>query len=94
MKKQSSIEIFVNYIEKNGPSPVSEVEKSFKKHNEIFLRAQGRGYDIRRYVLSAPRKLGKIATWYYIKGQENALRDRILAMLKSYKELGSKLKLE
>ena len=80
--KQSQIDLFVEYINSNGPTSAKDAEKSFKKHNELFLRAKSRGLPICRYVMSAPRKLGKLATWYYLKGQEKELKTRILGILK------------
>ena len=90
IEKKNAIEAFVEYIQKNGPASSGEIEKTFKKHNELFLRAQGRGLKIKRYTMSAPRKLGKTATWYYAPGQEVLLKERVLGILKSFKEFGNK----
>ena len=80
--KPSQIDLFVEHIKANGPISAKDIEKSFKKHNELFLRAQSRGQPIKRYVMSAPRKFGLLGTWYYTKGQETELKARVVGMLK------------
>jgi len=85
--KKTNMESFVEYVQKNGPLPASDIDKIFKKHNELFLRAHSRGLGIRRYVVSAPRKLGKMATWYYAPGQEAALKERVISLVKGLKNL-------
>ncbi len=70
-----NLNAFEKYLNEKGPLPAIEVEKSFPKHNELFLMASRRGINIRRKVLK--RKYGKYATWYYLIGQEQMLEERL-----------------
>lgn len=80
---------FVEYLRSKGPTPASEIKNSFEKHNEFFLRAHGRGFHVKRLLLQ--RKLGDYATWYYLEGQENQLRERVSDFMKKYNETRRKL---
>jgi len=71
-----------NALKSSGPKPVAELKEKFPKHNELFHTAQKRGVPIKRYVLAQPRAFGELATWYYLTGQENDLKERITSVLK------------
>ncbi|MFH1631196.1 MAG: helix-turn-helix domain-containing protein [Candidatus Aenigmatarchaeota archaeon] len=89
-REQSTITTFVEHIRKNGPTPIQDIQKMFKKHNELYLVARNRGLGIRRYTTSSPRRLGNLSTWYYLKGQESELKIRVIGMLKSFKQFTNK----
>ena len=91
LRKPSSGKLndFEEVITKDGPISVMDIKERFPKHNELFLTASRRGLPIKRYRLG--RKLGDYATWYFIEGQENELKERIKELLDKYKELKEKL---
>ncbi|MFH0832191.1 MAG: helix-turn-helix domain-containing protein [Candidatus Aenigmatarchaeota archaeon] len=74
---------------KEGPKPVTDVKEKFPKHNELYLVATRRGMPIKRHVLK--RKFGDYSTWYYITGQETALKEQVSELFSKYKELKEKI---
>lgn len=84
-----NINAFESLLEKNGPQAAVEIKDTFPKHNEIFLTAASRGSALRRHMLD--RKFGEYSTWYFLPGQEDALKMRIQELLGKYKELRGKL---
>ncbi len=81
---------FENYLGEKGPSPVAEIGKKFPKHNEIFHVAKERGVPVKRWVTAKPRTFGEYATWYYLKGQEEELKKRIIETMKRFGEIKTK----
>lgn len=79
---------FENFL-RSGPKPVIEIKERFPKHNELFLTAIRRGMPIKRHILK--RKFGEYSTWYYLSGQETALKNNINELLKKYRELLKKI---
>jgi hypothetical protein len=75
------------FLGKNGPQPLSKLEQHFPSHDDAFQQAKIRGIQIKRYKTSAIKTLGKNATWYYLPGQEQELKERVLNTLKRYKDL-------
>jgi len=85
--KKDIITKFQNYLKKKGPTPVISIEKKFPKHNEIYNKAKKRNKQIKRYKTTKSRTLGKNSVWYYLAGQENELKERILKMIRNYEQL-------
>jgi len=84
-KPKSSVTDFVNWIKENGPTNTFEIKKHFPRHNALYLTAEKRGLPIRRYVISKSRVFGDYATWYYVKGHEKNLKDKIMMLLSHFK---------
>lgn len=85
--KLGNVMNFIKFLEENGPSAVAEL--NFPKHNELFLIARKRGLMIRRKILK--RKFGKFATWYYLTGQEDELKNRIDELIEKYRKLKERI---
>ena len=85
-----NINEFEKFLQKKGPMPVIEVEKSFPKHNELFLMSNKRGMTIKRRILK--RRFGGYATWYYLEGQETALEKRLQELFDKVKDVRERLK--
>lgn len=83
------VEEFEKFIQTNGPTPLIEIAKIFPKHSEIFLMAQRRGIPIARKKLT--RNMGEYYIWYYLKGQEKELEERMEAVIKKRIELQEKI---
>ncbi len=83
--KKGALNEFVEEIRKNGPLSAWDVKGRFPKHSELFLTATRRAMDVKRRTL--PRKLGHYSTWYFVPGQEPALRQRVTELLNRYKEM-------
>ncbi len=86
---EGNINAFESFLKQNGPSAAAEIESDFPKHNEIFHTAVSRGSQLKRHALE--RKFGGYATWYFLPGQEEALKARIRELFGKYKELRGKL---
>ncbi len=84
-----STEQFVEYLEKNGPSPAAQLTEKFPKHSELFLTAISRKMPVKRHLLQ--RKFGEYRAWYYLAGQENELKRLIAELRCKYKQLREKL---
>jgi transposase len=80
---------FEDYVTKNGPVAAADIKERFPKHNEIFLTASRRGMQIKRHRL--PRKYGEYAVWYFVKGQEDALKADLEELFIKYKELRQRI---
>ncbi len=84
-----NINAFEEFIAGHGPQAAADIKDKFPKHNEIFLTAVRRGSNLRRHAMG--RKFGEYATWYFLPGQEGALKSRIGELLGKYRELRTKL---
>lgn len=84
------VSAFEKFLADNGPQPAEEMRDFFPKHNELFLIASRRGVPVKRMVLD--NELKGYSTWYFIKGQEEQLAERVEAMLGKVKELKEKLR--
>ncbi|MEM7826892.1 MAG: helix-turn-helix transcriptional regulator [Candidatus Aenigmatarchaeota archaeon] len=73
------------FLNENGPTPLIELRKTFPKHSELFLTAEQRGLEIRRYKL--PKIFGEYSMWYFLNGQEDELKERINKIIKRREEL-------
>lgn len=87
--KESKIIEFIEFLRKNGPTPLADMRKKFPKHSEIYFTALHRGYKILRYTL--PRKFGDYSIWYLLPEQEEALKKEIEKFLRYYDETKKKL---
>lgn len=85
--RAGNIREFEAFLKENGPSPAAEIGRKFPKHNEIFHIAQKRGIPVKRWVTSKPRTFGEYATWYYLKGQEGRLKEKVIETLKRFGEI-------
>src|SRR3989338_8817900 len=81
---------FEKYLKEKGPMPTAAIEKTFPKHNELFLMSNRSGMNIRRKVLK--RRFAGYATWYYIKGQEVLLEKRLEELFSKVKDVKEKLR--
>lgn len=81
---------FLSFLKEKGPMPVAEIKGKFPKHNELFLISGKRGEPIRRYITD--RRLEEYATWYFLEGQEQLLKERIKKMFGAIKRLTEKMK--
>jgi len=79
--KPSKVEEFLTYIRDKGPVPIGELRQVFPKHSELFHLAKQRGFEIKRAKLS--RKVKGAFLWYYLPGQEEELKRKVEAYLKS-----------
>lgn len=84
-----NINAFEAFLRANGPVAAVEIKDKFQKHNEIFHTAASRGSQIKRHILE--RRFGGYATWYFLPGQEAALKKRVHELLDKYRELREKL---
>ncbi|MBI5061796.1 MAG: helix-turn-helix domain-containing protein [Candidatus Aenigmarchaeota archaeon] len=84
-----NVENFIGFLKKHGPSPAIEIKSVFPKHNELFLVAQQRKMPVKRRLLR--RKFREYRTWYYLEGQEDAVKSMIKEMLEKYNRLRNKL---
>ena len=80
---------FENFIEKNGPTAVADIEEKFPKHNELFLTASRRGFPLRRH--RTRNRLGGYSTWYFVSGQEKLLEKRLSELFEKLEEIKQKL---
>jgi len=80
-----NVNAFEALLREKGPLAAAEIEEKFPKHNEIFHTAASRGAPLRRHTLE--RRFRGYATWYFLPGQESALRQRITELMDRYKEL-------
>ena len=80
---------FVSFLQSNGPVPVIEIKQKFPKHNEFFLRARSRSLPVHRHMMQ--RKFGDYSIWYYLTGQEAALKARTAKFIEKYNETRKKL---
>lgn len=87
--EQGNVNNFVSFLQ-GGPKPQAEVEKTFPKHNELFLIASRRALPVRRQVID--KKYKSYATWYYLNGQEELLKEKIDELIKKVKEVKEKMK--
>ena len=87
--EKGSINELVEFLEKNGPSPVIFVKEMFPSHDDLYHTARERGIRIRRYCTKS-KMFGNASNWYYLNEQEDELKKRILDMVKKYKELKEK----
>lgn len=85
-----NINEFEKFLGENGPMPAIEIEKTFPKHNELFLMSNKRGMTIRRKVLK--RRFAGYATWYYLDGQETLLEQRLQELFDKVKDVKEKLR--
>ncbi|MFA4820372.1 MAG: helix-turn-helix domain-containing protein [Candidatus Aenigmatarchaeota archaeon] len=85
-----NINEFEKFLQEKGPMPVIEIEKTFPKHNELFLMSNKRGTKIKRRILK--RRFGSYATWYYLEGQETLLEQRLQELFDKVKDVREKLK--
>jgi hypothetical protein len=76
-----NIREFEEFLSKQGPCPAADVKEKFPKHNELYHTAASRGSPLRRHVLSRPRSFGEFAVWYYLEGQDDALKTKIKAFM-------------
>ncbi|MBI4015005.1 MAG: hypothetical protein HY365_03565 [Candidatus Aenigmarchaeota archaeon] len=83
--EKGALNQFVEEIRKNGPLSAWDVKARFPKHNELFLTATKRAMPVKRHTL--PKKFGNYSTWYFIPGQESALKQRVSELLDRYKEM-------
>ncbi len=86
---EGNINAFESFLRQNGPQASAEIEATFPKHNEIFHTATSRGLQLKRHVLE--KKFGGYATWYFLPGQEGALKERVSELFAKYKEMRAKL---
>lgn len=84
-----NINAFEKFLSDNGPVAAVEIKDKFPKHNEVFHVATSRGSPLQRHVLEG--KFGEYATWYFLPGQEDALKERIRELLGKYKDLREKI---
>ncbi len=89
--KRGSISQLTEFLQKNGPMPVVVVRELFPSHDDLYYSARKRGFDINRYNMSSKKVFGKASVWYYLSGQEEELKKRILGMIGKYKEIKEKL---
>lgn len=87
--ESGNVNLFVSYLEKNGPSPAIDVKDKFPKHNELFLIATRRGLRVKRLMMQ--KRLGDYSVWYYIDGQENELQKRTDMLMEKIKEVKQRL---
>ena|SRR3989344_1240679 len=85
-----NVSSFVSTLEKSGPLPVVDVKEKFPKHNELFLIASRRGLPLARRVLD--KSLADYNTWYFLKGQEEQLDERIKQLYEKIKNVKERLK--
>ncbi|MEK6887412.1 MAG: helix-turn-helix domain-containing protein [Candidatus Aenigmatarchaeota archaeon] len=85
-----NINEFEKFLQEKGPTPVIEIEKTFPKHNELFLMTNKRGMKIKRRILK--RRFASYATWYYLEGQETLLEQRLQELFDKVKDVREKLK--
>ncbi|MBS3056501.1 MAG: helix-turn-helix domain-containing protein [Candidatus Aenigmarchaeota archaeon] len=81
---------FVELLLKNGPMSQKDICEIFPKHNEVYLICCRRGFSVKRIQLG--KKYRDYSTWYYLKGQEHEISDKINEVLQKYKEVRKKLK--
>lgn len=84
-----NVNAFESFLEQHGPQAAVEIAERFQKHNEIFHTSVSRGSQLRRQTLE--RKFGGYATWYFLPGQEEALKKRIAELLDKYKEMRGRI---
>jgi DNA-binding CsgD family transcriptional regulator len=84
-----NVNMFISYLEKNGPAPVVDVKNKFPKHNELFLIAVRRGLPVKRLMLQ--KKLSDYSVWYYLAGQESELEKRTDLLMEKIKEVKERL---
>jgi len=89
--KKSSLDDLIEFLRLNGPSPVIVIKELFPSHDDLYHNAQKRGFFLRRYSMSHKKGFGKASVWYYIDGQEEELKRRVVDMIKKYKELKERL---
>ncbi|MBI4894878.1 MAG: helix-turn-helix domain-containing protein [Candidatus Aenigmarchaeota archaeon] len=87
--EEGKLNEFIAFLEKTGPSPVIVIREMFSSHDDLYQNSLKRGFNVKRYKTSL-QKIGSAATWYYLEGQEDELKKRVLDMVKRYKELREK----
>lgn len=92
--KKGSLNDFVDFLRKNGPSPVIVMKEMFPSHDNLYQNAVQRGFGVNRYKTSQKKPFGQAATWYYLEGQDEELKKRVLDMVKKYKELTDKFSIK
>jgi len=83
--EKGNLNDFEEFLKENGPTNAEDLKRKFPKHNEIFLTAKKRGGQVFRYVMKKARTFGDDATWYFLKGQEDELNERIKKLIKEWK---------
>ena len=89
--EKDSINKFLEFLDKNGPTPVIVLKELFPSYDDLYQNARSRGFNVNRYSTSGKKALGKMSVWFYLDGQEEELKVRIIDMVKRYKELKEKL---
>ncbi len=88
--EEGQLKGFTAFLEKNGPSPVIVIKELFPSHDDLYQNSVKRGFKVFRYKTTTKKPFGLAATWYYLEGQEDELKKRVLDMVKRYKELKEK----
>ena len=78
---------FVDFLRKNGPMPAILAKELFPSHDDLFHMAMKRGSGLNRHLVAGKHILKESGVWYYLDGQEDELKKRIIEMLKKYNKL-------
>ncbi len=84
-----NVNMFIKYLETNGPTPVIDISNKFPKHNELFLIANRRGLPVKRFMMQ--KRFADYSVWYYLAGQDAELHKRTDMLLEKIKEIKEKL---
>ncbi|MBI5332655.1 MAG: helix-turn-helix domain-containing protein [Candidatus Aenigmarchaeota archaeon] len=87
--EKDALNYFVDFLRKNGPMPAIFVKELFPSHDDLFHMAVKRGSELNRHLVKGRSVLKQSGVWYYIDGQEDELKKRVIGMLKKYNELKS-----
>ncbi len=85
--EKSQLNRFIEFLEKNGPTPVILLKEMFPSHDDFYKTLSERGFKVRRYSTSRKKGIGDASVWYFIEGQEVELKKRIIDMLENYRIL-------
>lgn len=87
--ESGNLRAFESFLKQHGPAAVIDIKERFPKHNELFLTASRRGIAVKRCILD--KRYGEYATWYFLAGQEEQLKERRNELAKKYKVLKEKI---